>query len=171
MNFNPFLLHVILKLRHDMPSLFYKDTNHIGQHVFDNYLAHIVFLYNFRHSVRNVLSRRQYTIGFATLFMKNALNNIAVTGRILLFSTNVGFAMLTRFVDTNMIYAKYETAVATIKLVVSCRPCSYLLRLWVFTGLGTFSPKVEHIDGTSFSWLEETCCVSFDVSSDDVSIL
>jgi hypothetical protein len=50
-----------------MSSLFFKNTNHVGQHVFDNYLAHIVFLYNFRHSVRNVLSRRQYTTGFAAL--------------------------------------------------------------------------------------------------------
>jgi hypothetical protein len=38
--------------------------------------------------------------GFTALFMKTALNNIAVTGRILLLS-NVGFAMLTRIVDTN----------------------------------------------------------------------
>ena len=88
--------------------------------------------------------------GFAALFMKTALNNIAVTGRILLLP-NVGFAMLTRFVVTNMIYPEYETAVATSKLIVSCCPFSYLLRLWVFAGLGTFSPKDELIDGTSFS--------------------
>jgi len=170
MNFSPFLFHFIFKLWHDMLSVFYKNTNHIGQHVFDNYLAHIVFLYNLTHSVRNVLSRRQKTTGFAALFMKKALNNIAVTGRIL-FLNNTGFAILTRIVDTNMIFPKYETAVATIKLIVSCRPFSYLLRLWVFTGVGTFSPKNELADGTSFSWLEETCCVSFDVSSDDISIL
>ena len=118
--------------------------------MFDNYLAHIVFLYNFRHSVRNVLSRRQYTTGFVALFMKKALNNIALTGRILLLN-NTGFAILTIIVDTNMIYHKYETKVATIKLIVSCRPFSYLLRLWVFTGVGTFPPKDELVDGTSFS--------------------
>jgi len=47
-----------------------KNTNHIGQHVFDKYLAQIVFLYSFAHSVRNVLSRKQNTIEFAALFMK-----------------------------------------------------------------------------------------------------
>jgi hypothetical protein len=128
MNFNPFLFHVIVKLRHDMSSLFYKNTNHIGQHGFDNYLTHIVFLYNFTHSVRNVLSRRQYTTGFAALFMKTALNNISVTGRVLLLYNNVGFATWTRSVHANMIYPIYETAVATIKLIVSCRPFSYGLR-------------------------------------------
>jgi hypothetical protein len=82
--------------------------------------------------------------------MKTALNNISLTGLILLLN-NTGFAILTIIVDTNMICPKYETKVATIKLIVSFRPFSYLLRLWVFTGVGTFFPKDELIDGTSFS--------------------
>jgi hypothetical protein len=144
----PSLFHFILKLRHVI--IVYKNKVHIGQHVLDKHLAQIVFLYNFTHSVRNVLSRRQNTTGFAALFMKYPLNNIPVTGRILLLY-NVGFTILTKIVDAYKIYPKYETAVATIKLIVSCRPFSYLLRLWVFTGLGTFFPKDELIDGTSFS--------------------
>ena len=64
--------------------------------------------------------------------MKYALNNIALTGRILLLYI-VENVISARIVDTYKAYPKCETVIATIKLVMSCRPFSYLLRLWVFT--------------------------------------